>query len=414
MRVKTSEKVLPSFHDFWKAEREPYLYYVLKGGRNSAKSSTLGEKVVFNRMKYKSHALVVRKYGKYLEKSVFEQCKWAIDHFGVEQYWKEKKSPLELIYKPTGAKIIFMGADDPTRIKSIKTADYPITDLWIEEAAEFKMEEDITTVVNSIVRAELDGLSYKVFLSYNPPKRRTHWLNKKYESQFIQKNTYVHSSTYLDNPFISKQMLEEIEHTKENNRQRYEWEYLGKPIGSGIVPFQNLQFRRISQEEIDSFDNILCGIDWGYAADPFAYVRMHYDKTRRILYFIDEIYGVKMSNREAAQKIIRKGYEHDMIIADSAEPKSIAEMKTYGVRIKKAKKGPGSVEFGEKWLDDLEAIVIDHKRTPNVAREFESIDYDTDRDGNVLSRLADKDNHTIDATRYATEKADRTGVTTLR
>ena len=134
-----------------------------------------------------------------------------------------------------------------------------------------------------------------------------------------------------------------------------------------------------------------------------AFVRLHYDKKKRIIYFIDEIYGVKMSIRELATKIKTKGYNDFPVTCDSAEPRSIAELREHGIKALKAKKGPGSIEFGENWLDDLEAIVIDHKRTPNVAREFENIDYQTDKDGNLRPKLEDKDNHSIDATRYALE-----------
>lgn len=140
-----------------------------------------------------------------------------------------------------------------------------------------------------------------------------------------------------------------------------------------------------------------------YAADPFSFVRWHYDKTRRKLYAIAEYYGVKLSNREVAEWIKNKGYNDTRIIADSSEPKSVAELKTYGIKITGAKKGPGSVEYGEKWLDDLDEIIIDYQRTPNIAREFENIDYQVDKDGNLKSKLEDKDNHTIDATRYACE-----------
>ena len=139
------------------------------------------------------------------------------------------------------------------------------------------------------------------------------------------------------------------------------------------------------------------------ATDPLAFVRWHYDKKRNGIYAIDEIYGQKISNREFAKKIKAKGYQSDEIYADSAEPKSIAELKSEHdiKRIKGVKKGPDSVEYGEQWLDDLDFIRIDPKRTPNIAREFENIDYEVDRYGNVKPRLVDKDNHTIDATRYA-------------
>lgn len=394
------------FHDFHEAfNYDDYLWYIMKGGRNSAKSSTASQELILRRMRYCSHALVLRKWGLYLEKSVYEQLKWAIINLGVEQYWKINKSPLRLTYKPTGASIIFSGADDPTKIKSIKMADMPITDLWIEEVAEFKTEEEVTTIANSIVRAELpDGLDYKIILSYNPPKRRTHWLNKKYETQFSQSNTYVHHSDYRGNPYLSKQTLEEIRLCKLKTPLKYEWDYLGRPTGSGVVPFQNLVFRAITDEEVASFDNIRQGIDWGYGIDPVSFGRMHYDKTRQKLYIFYEIYGVKMSNRKLFNEILKESFQQDLTIADSAEPKSVAEGKAYGLRITGAKKGAGSVEYGEKWLDDLEEIIIDPVRCPNIAREYEAIDYATDKDGNIQNRLQDADNHSIDMTRYAMEK----------
>ncbi|QEK11683.1 PBSX family phage terminase large subunit [Crassaminicella thermophila] len=403
IKVKLSEKVIPAFYDFWK-NCDKYLYKVLKGGRNSSKSSHISIKIITELMKKTINALVVRKVGNTLETSVYEQLIWAIEHLEVSDYWHIQKSPLKLIYKPTGNYIIFRGADKPEKIKSIKTSKYPIAILWIEELAEFKTEEEISTIVNSVIRAELPkGLNYSIFYSYNPPKRKQSWVNKKYETQFIADNTYIHHSTYLDNPYVSKAFIEEAEEVKKKNEYKYSHEYLGEPIGSGIVPFNNLVFRKITDDEIRSFDNIRQGIDWGYAADPFAFVRWHYDKTRRKLYCIDELYGVKLSNREVAEWIKNKKYNDFRIIADSVEPKSIAELKSYGINIVGAKKGPGSVEYGEKWLDDLDEIVIDPDRTPNIAKEFESIDYQVDKDGNIKSKLEDKDNHTIDATRYATE-----------
>ena len=388
MNIMLTDIYLPAFYDFRKAIKEDYLFYILKGGRGSSKSSHASLEMIIRRMRYNSHALVLRKFGVYLDKSVFEQCKWAINTLQVTSHWKASRSPLKLTYTKTGASIFFMGADDSERIKSIKTADMPITDLWIEEATEFKTEEEITTIVNSIVRAELDaGLKYKVILSYNPPKRKTHWLNKKYETQFVNSNVYVHHSDYRDNKYISQQMLDEIEHTKLTKQQRYEWEYLGKPTGSGVVPFDNLQFRKIINDEIQNFDNIKQGVDFGYGVDPLCFLRMHYDRTRRTIYIFDEIYGTKISNRELAGKIKSKQYNDTVIYCDSAEPKSIAELCEYGLHAKGATKGAGSVEHGEKWLDDLEAIVIDADRVPHTTKEFENIDYMTDKDGNAKAKL---------------------------
>lgn len=181
---------------------------------------------------------------------------------------------------------------------------------------------------------------------------------------------------------------------------------MGEAIGSGVVPFDNLRVETISDEMFNTFDNIRNAIDFGYATDPLAFVRWHYDKKKQIIYAVDEYYGVQISNRQLGKWLQDKGYQSEEIYADSAEPKSIDELKKeHGIkRIKGVKKGPDSVEYGERWLNDLEAIVIDPKRTPNIAREFENIDYETDKDGNVKPKLEDKDNHTIDATRYALER----------
>ncbi|KAE8560239.1 PBSX family phage terminase large subunit [Paenibacillus polymyxa] len=406
LKVKLSEKVTPHFQTFWRVSNShKYLKHVLKGGRGSGKSAHIGLKIIKDMMKYPVTTLCVRKVARTLEESVFEQLKEAIEILGVSEYWRVVKSPLQLVYIPRGNKIIFRGADDPTKIKSIKMSKFPIAFLWIEEMAEFKNEDEVSTIEKSILRAKLpDGLFYAFYYSYNPPKRKQSWVNKLYESQFIPSNTYIHHSTYLDNPYISRESIEEAEEMKRTRFQRYEWEYLGKAIGSGVVPFDNLTFRTITDEEVKSFDNIRQGNDWGYGVDPVAFVRWHYDKTRRKIYALDEVYGVKISNRELGEKLKKKKYDTQLTIADSAEPKSVDELKMQlHCRFKGAKKGPGSVEYGEKWLDDLEEIVIDPVRTPNIAREFENIDYQTDADGNPRTRLDDKDNHTIDATRYAFE-----------
>lgn len=406
MEIRLSDVVTPHFQSFWKASNSrKYLKHVCKGGRGSGKSVHIPLKIIKDMMMYPVTTLCIRKVGNTIGESVFEQLKEAIEMIGVGEYWKIKNNPMQLIYKPVGNKIIFRGADDPAKIKSIKMSKFPVAFLWIEELGEFKTEDEVTTIENSVLRAELpDGLFYAFYYSYNPPKRKQAWVNKKYETQFLPKNVHVHHSTYLDNPHISKAFKEEAEETKRKNLQKYKWEYLGEAIGSGVVPFDNLRFETITDEQYKSFDNIRTGIDWGYGVDPVAYVRWHYDKTRRTIYAMDEIYGVKLSNRFVAEQIKAKGYQNDMATADSAEPKSIDEMnQEHGVRMKGAVKGPGSVEYGEKWLDDLEAIIIDPKRTPNIAREFENIDYQTDADGNPKAKLNEKDNHTIDATRYAFE-----------
>lgn len=418
-QVRISEIIIEPFKEFWIVSRcKEHLRYVLKGGRGSGKSFHIPLRILIDIMEYPVSAVGIRKVQNTLLKSVYANFKSAANVLGVRHLFKFADTRLEITYKPRGNKIYCMGADDPDKIKSIKDADFPLAIGWFEELAEFKTEDEVTSIENSILREELEGkitseadrkkaypFDYSFYYSYNPPKRRQSWVNKKYESSFIDKNTYVHHSTYLDNPHLSKKFIEEAENVKARKPLKYRWEYLGEAIGSGVVPFDNLQVKAgsIPDEMMANFDNIRNAVDFGYATDPLAFVRWHYDKKKNGIYAIDEIYGVKISNRELAKKLHEKGYQNDEIFADSAEPKSIAELRSeHSVKkIIGVKKGPDSVEYGEEWLDDLDFICIDPLRTPNIAREFENIDYQTDRDGNPKPRLEDKDNHTIDATRYA-------------
>ncbi|EOS8024021.1 PBSX family phage terminase large subunit [Enterococcus faecium] len=406
MAKKLSEFLPPKFHSVWRATlNQDILNIVCKGGRGSGKSSDIAHIVTQLLMRYAVNAVGIRYVDNTLEQSIYEQMKWAIEKQGVSRLFKFNKSPLKITYLPRGNYMIFRGAQNPERIKSLKDSKFPFAIGWIEELAEFKTEDEVTTITNSLLRGELDdGLFYKFFYSYNPPKRKQSWVNKKYETSFQPDNTFIHHSTYRDNPFISKEFLKEVEATRARNPRRAEWEYDGKAVGSGVVPFDNLRIEAgsITDEMVANFDNIRQGLDYGYATDPLAFVRWHYDKKRNCIYAIDELYEVKCSNRRAAQWIKSNKYHYQDIIAE-VEPKSNAEMRNEHdiSKIRQVTKGPDSVEYGEKWLDDLDAIYIDPIRTPNIAKEFESIDYQTDRDGNPKPRLEDKDNHTIDATRYA-------------
>ena len=400
--LRIYDLLTPKFHSLYSAwKTNKYTRLVCKGGRGSAKSTNIALILVIDLMQYPVNTICFRKVGETLRKSVYEQIKWAIKFLGVEEYFEYKLSPLEIIYKERGNKFIFMGVDDPQKSKSIKEAQFPVARYWFEELAEFKNEDEVETVLNSIFRGKLEkGLIYKGFFSYNPPKMKHNWVNKKYNYSFIENNVFVHHSTYLDNPHISEEFIKEAEAVKAKDETKYKLVYMGEPIGNGLVPFPNLEIREIQASEIAGLEKFRNGVDWGYGVDPLAFVRWGYDKKKGIIYALDEYYGVGLKNRNLANYILSKGYD-ELVMCDSAEPKSIDELKEYDISAWGAKKGAGSVEYGEKWLSDLEAIVIDPKRTPNISREFEMIDYDTDREGNPLPRLCDSNNHTIDATRYA-------------
>ncbi len=401
-QLKISDLLTSKFYPLYSAwKSNKYTRLVCKGGRGSAKSTNIALILVVDLMQYPVNTICFRKVGETLRKSVYEQIKWAIKFLGVEEYFEYKLSPLEIIYKERGNKFIFMGVDDPQKSKSIKEAQFPVARYWFEELAEFKNEDEVETVLNSIFRGKLEkGLIYKGFFSYNPPKMKHNWVNKKYNYSFIENNVYVHHSTYLENPHISEEFIKEAEAVKAKDETKYRLVYMGEPIGNGLVPFPNLEIREIEATEIAGLEKFRNGVDWGYGVDPLAFVRWGYDKKKGIIYALDEYYGVGLKNRNLANYILSKGYD-ELVMCDSAEPKSIDELKEYDISAWGAKKGVGSVEYGEKWLSDLEAIIIDPKRTPNISREFEMIDYDTDREGNPLPRLCDSNNHTIDATRYA-------------
>lgn len=395
MILKISELITPKFYSLWNSKE---VFNIAKGGRSSGKSTTVGFKIITEMISHKIDVLIVRKVHNTLKDSVYNQILEAIDKLGLSHKFKATVSPLEIKYLPTGQRILFRGADKPERIKSIKSK-YPIGILWIEELAEFRTYDEVKVILDSIVRAE--GY-YRVYMTYNPPKRKSNWVNKEFETQFIPKNYFIHHSTSFDNPYQGKIFLEEAENIKSKNFNFYKWNYLGEPIGGGIVPFNNLEFRKISDEEILKFDNIKQGLDWGFSIDPLAMTRNHYDKNHRDLYIFGEIYKVKMHNVNLSQTIKKRGWNDVVIIADSSEPKSISDLNTYSIRCYGAKKGSGSVEYGLEWLDSLNRIIIDPYRCPNTAKEFEDSDYDVDKDGNTIPKLIGLD-HAIDSVRYATE-----------
>lgn len=405
MAVKLSKVIAPPFatvHADVKAGG--HTHYILKGGRGSTKSSFISVEIVLNIMKDAAkgeytNAVVLRRYGVTLRESVFEQVGWAINAMGVSELWKGSVSPMSWTYIPTGQRIIFRGADDPTKVKSIKFAVGWAKYLFYEELNEFEGPEKIRSINQSVLRG---GTDFVVFYSFNPPKAARNWVN-----QFAAKerpDTMVHHSTYLGVPpeWLGEQFIVEAEHLKAVKPDAYRHEYLGEVTGTGGEVFSNLVLRKITKEELERFDNHRRGIDWGYAADPFAYNACHYDKTRRRLYIFFEIHKVKLSNRAAAELVANEAGAA-RITCDSAEPKSIDEVKSYGLRVVGAKKGPDSVEYGVKWLQDLEEIIIDPERCPETAREFSGYELERDREGNFKAGYPDKDNHHIDAVRYACE-----------
>lgn len=403
--IRLSEKIGSAFYDVaHDVFHHGHTHYDFSGGRGSLKSSTVSVLVPLLLINNPgTHALVLRKVANTIRDSVYAQYIWAIGELGMAAYWEAKVSPMELIYKPTGQKIMFRGADDPMKIKSIKVPFGYIAVTHFEEKDQFAGRAEIRTILQSTMRG---GSVFWNFESYNPPISRDNWANK--DSLEERTDRLCHKSTYLQAPpeWLGEQFMAEAEHLKATDERAYQHEYLGIPVGTGGNVFDNLELREITDEEIAQFDRIYQGVDWGWFPDPFAFIRLHYDRARETIYLMDEIYQNKLTNEASGDIIIQRGYKDAYITCDSAEPKSVTDYRAMGLQAKAAVKGPGSVDYGMKWLQRRK-IVIDRKRTPNAYNEFVNYEYDRNKDGDIISGYPDENNHLIDATRYAVERISR-------
>ena len=347
-----------------------------------------------------ANGAVIRKVGQYLRDSVFEQLLWAIEKLGVSHLWEAKVTTPELIYIPTGQKILFRGADKPRKLKSTKVAKGYIRYIWYEELDEFSGQEEIDAINQSLMRG---GAVFCCFYSFNPPREKNNWVNAMCDEP--RKDRLVHRSDYRTVPekWLGPQFIAEAEYLRERNPARYENEYLGIASGTGAEIFPNVTVREITGEEIDSGERYCRGLDWGYGADPFVYVAMIYDKGSRRLLIYHEFYRYGAKYDEIAEAIKSENKYNHTVIAESAEPRSNDELRARGIRIRAAKKGNGSVEFGIRWLQNLDEIIIDPVRCPNTRREFCGYSFTSDGHGGFRGEFPDKDNHSIDAVRYALE-----------
>lgn len=400
--VLPADVIAPSFLNAYRDIRDrrhtEYLFY---GGRGSTKSSFVSLVLVWFLVNNPGvHVLACRQVANTLRDSVYSQIVWSLTELGLDDEFKCTTSPLEIEYRPTGQKVYFRGADDPAKLKSIKPSFGYIAALWFEELDQFHGEESIRKIEQSVIRGGDEAL---IFKSFNPPRTANNWANKYIK--IPKENQYQHASTYLDVPpeWLGKTFIEEAEHLKAVNPPAYEHEYLGVANSAGGLVFENVQIRKITDEEISQFDHVLHGLDWGFYPDPAHYSRCHYDAARLTLYIFQEYRAFKASNRALYDSLVERGLTpEDTLIADSAEPKSVADFREYGAAARGAEKGPESVKYSMKWLQSLKVIVIDNERCPASAEEFLSYEFERDKDGEIISEYPDRDNHAIDSVRYAT------------
>ena len=416
IRVNTDNAIIPMYQPLLNDVLDhKHKHYVLAGGRGSTKSSFVGLAIPLIIAAYSDvNAVCFRKIANTVQNSIYSQIVWGIYKLGLEAYFRiPKVYSNPIIFKPTGQKIFFLGVDDPQKIKSIKPEKGYLGITWFEELDSFAGENELRTILQSTMRG---GNKFWDFRTFNPPISANNWANEYADNAETETDTLIIRNTYKDVPvdWLSEDFYAEAEKLKRINPRAYEHEYLGKAVGTGGNVFPNVEDIDTNKavdngygektEMYKTFDHIYNGLDWGYALDPLHFVKCHFDSRKLILYVFDEYRTKKARNEETFEelyKLHKKLALNDLLTADSAEPKSISDYKAYGANIRAVSKYANSVRDGIKWLQGLNAIKSDKRKCPYTWQEFIRYEYEHDKDGNFYSAYPDKNNHAIDAVRYA-------------
>lgn len=400
-------------------------YRVCKGSRASKKSKTTALNIITRMMQYpEANTLVVRKVFRTLKDSCFTELKWAINRLGVKSYWEIKESPLEMTYTPTGQKIYFRGLDDPLKVTSINVEIGYLCWCWIEESYEIMNESDFDMLDESIRGAipKETGLFKQITLTFNPWNEK-HWIRKRFFGEITGQDAqgnpiyqfhdswtsqdgqiYATTTNYLCNEWLDSADMKVFESMQKNNPRRYKVAGLG---GWGIVDglvYENWKEENFDVKEMSAKAGVKSafGLDFGYTNDPTALFCGLVSKEEKKIWVFDELYEKALTNRAISEKITSMGYAKERIKADSAEPKSIDELREYGVRhIKAARKGKDSINNGIQYIQGYQIII--HPRCANFITEISNYTWDQDKFGTKINRPIDEFNHLMDAMRYALE-----------
>lgn len=380
--------------------RHGHRHYRLAGGRGSGKSSFASLEIALGLLASpKSDGIIFRKVADTLRESVAPQMRWAFSALALDRAWVWLPSLSMFRNAVTGQQLLLRGVDDPIKSKGIKSASGGFEYIWFEEFCEFHGMEEVRVVLQSVMRG---GGNPLCLYTYNPPRDPNHWANM--DALTARADTLRHRSDYTSMPaaWLGEAFIREAEELRLSDERSWRHAYMGEPTGLDSAVFSNIECREVSDSEIARMDRFVSGLDFGYAADPDVCVRAAVEKRARKLYIVGEFWGVRVSSDTLAEKVAGMcGCEP--VTCDSADPRMISALRASGVRARPARKGPGSVAHGLRWLNERDSIVIDPRRCPNAAREFMGYAYQKDARGNVSPDPPDRDNHTIDALRYACE-----------
>ena len=402
LKISLPKIVGKGYKDYWNFKGR---YRVCKGSRASKKSKTTALNFIYRIMKYpQSNLLVVRKVFRTLKDSAYTDLRWAIRQLHVEQYWEYKESPLELMYKPTGQKILFRGLDEPMKLTSITVDVGHLCWAWIEEAYEITKESDFDMLDESI-RGQVTGELFKqITLTFNP-WNEGHWIKKKFFDAEPSNDILAKTTNYLCNEFLDISDLRLFERMKKENPKRYKVAGLGDwGISEGLI-YENWEEREFDIQEVLKIPDIesAFGLDFGYTNDPSALFAGLISRVRREIYVIDELYKKALTNNKLAEEIKNMGYGKERITADSAEPKSIDELYDLGLKgISGARKGKDSINNGIQFIQGYKIII--HPRCVNFLTEISNYTWAKDKFDKPINKPIDMFNHLMDAMRYALEK----------
>lgn len=391
------------YDDFWRFKGR---YRVCKGSRASKKSKTtaLWYAIWLNKKGFENANLVVfRKTYRTIKDSCFTDLKWALERIGKLNDWNVTLSPLEMTRKSTGQKILFRGLDDVLKITSITVEKGVLCWAWLEEAYEVTKEDDFN-ILDESIRGECPAPLFKQWtITFNPWNER-HWLKKRFFDAESDPDIMAITTDYRCNEWLDSADIKVFEEMKRRNPRRYAVAGLG---GWGIVEglvYENWKEQQFDVDKIALLPGVISvfGMDFGYTNDPSTLFCGLLDPKEKRLFVFDEMYQKGMSNRKIAETVKDMGYGKEKITADSAEPKSIDELKYLGLRVRPAMKGKDSIKNGIQWIQDLEIII--HPQCVNFLTEISNYTWVTDKFGEKLNVPIDDFNHLMDAMRYALEQ----------
>ena len=397
--VSLKEVVGRGYGDFWRCEKR---YRVCKGSRGSKKSKTSALNFIVRMMKHpQANLLVVRKTQATLKDSCYSDLKWAISRLGVEAYWKCTLNPLEIVYIPTGQRILFRGMDDPLKITSISVPVGVLCWVWIEEAYEITKEDDFNKLDMSIRGEVPEGLFKQITLTFNPWSAQS-WLKARFFDT-PDEDTFTKTTTYQCNEWLDASDLGIFEKMRVNNPRRYRIEGLGEwGIAEGLI-YEKVEFRDFDIQALREKAGIKSafGLDFGFT-DPTAFVAMLIDEEDAKIYVFDEFYLRGVTNARIAERIDAMGYAGQRIVCDSAEPKSIQELQDLGIRAEPSRKGRDSVLHGIQKLQNFTWIVS--TKCVEFFHEISNYAWEKDKFGKPVDKPEHEFSHCMDAARYAAAK----------